>query len=299
MHFQSIKALVTKVNPQLIHFHTSPRELILQKFLNLNIPALFTDHLLRIGKNDLGFVKSNLLSLIFRKLYKGFHIIAVSEEIKKTLYQRNIVSKSWPIHTILNGVDVDFFHKTENSDKPEGLAAAYVSRIAEIKGHEVLIRAWANLKEISDKKLWIVGPDGLNGKIQKLAQNLDCAESIQFTGAMFDPRQILQKVNLGIFPSFKEGLPLSLLEKMAMQLPVIVAEIPELTSIITENKNGLVFKAGNSADLADKIRYLYKNAEIAKNLGREARETVVSDYNFSNNLIKLDAVYSRLLNKIK
>ncbi|PBQ32566.1 hypothetical protein CNR22_12555 [Sphingobacteriaceae bacterium] len=295
-HFQSINELITKINPKLIHFHTSPRELILRNFLDLKVPCLFTDHLLRIGKKDLGIIKSTVLSVVFRKLYKGFHIIAVSEEIKKSLYQRSIISKKTPIHTILNGVNVDFFQRKENTTKPEGLVVVYISRIEEIKGHETLVKSWASLSDITDKKLYIAGPDGLNGKIQKLARQLDCMEDIEFTGAISDPRILLQKANLAVFPSHKEGLPLSLLEKMAMALPVIVSDIPELTSIITDAKNGLVFKKSNSSDLADKIRYLVTNPAISNALGQEARKTVVSEYNFSESLKKLESVYNKILN---
>ena len=252
-----------------------------------------------MGKHDLGILKTTLLALIFRKLYRGFHIITVSEEIKKTLYKKGIIKRSNPIYVISNGVNIDFFHKTENSDKPEGLVAVYISRIEKIKGHEVLIRAWAQLKDISHKKLIIAGPDGLNGKMLKLAQDLDCADSIKFVGAISDPRQLLQNVNLGIFPSLKEGLPLALLEKMSMSLPVIVSDIPELTSIISDEKNGFIFKSGDSSDLAEKIRKLYKNPALALNVGKKARASVVSHYNFSDSLKKLEAVYSKLLNQKK
>lgn len=288
--------VIDEIKPDIIHFHTSPRELLIKRFFKVNAKYVYTDHLLRINKNDYGVVKSKILSIIFRRLYSGYYVIAVSKEIEKSLYKNKIINTNKKITTILNGVNVDLFNIVDSHIDFDKLNAIYVSRIETIKGHEDLIKAWALLPDINNKHLYLVGPDGLNGKIQALTKELNCEDSVTFTGPFSNPRDLLAKSNIAIFPSYKEGLPLALLEKMAMGLPIIVSNIDELTSIITNEKNGIVFKLGDVVDLSEKIRFVYFNKFLAEVIGKNARKTVELNYNFKDNISKLEIFYDTILN---
>lgn len=284
------------IKPDIIHFHTSPRELILKKYFNYKALYVFTDHTLRINKNEYGLIKSKLLSLIFRKLYANYVIITVSEEIKKSLYSNKIISPLLPITVVSNGVNVkNYTHKIANENKSSDLIVVYVSRIAHAKGHSDLITAWASLKDITKKTLYIVGADDLEGNIHQMAVSLNCSNSIIFTGAVSNPELYLEKAKIAVFPSYKEGLPMALLEKMAAKLPVIVSNIPELTSIISNKKNGIIFELGNTNDLAQKIRFLYENPLIAEQLGEQAKITVEKKFNILNSIRVLNNFYETSL----
>lgn len=289
--------LINSINPDIIHFHTSPRELILRKHINFKSHYVFTDHTLRIFKYEYGILKSKILSLLFKKLYSGFHILTVSDEIKKNLYLNGIVSPKKPIIVVKNGIDLKQFCPDENERdfEAKGLVAVYVSRITHAKGHSDLIKAWALLKDIAEKKLYIVGPDELNGEMQKLSIELNCEDSIVFTGSVFNPKFFLREAQMAFFPSYKEGLPLALLEKMAVSLPVIVSDIPELKAIIIHNENGLTFELGNINDLAAKIRYLYLNPIIRRKIGSEAKVTIEKQFNNSASHLLLNNFYERIL----
>jgi glycosyltransferase involved in cell wall biosynthesis len=292
---EALSAQARSLQPQIIHFHTSPRELLLRKFLGIPARYVFTDHTLRIGGPSPAGLSRTLLSLLFRRFYKGFSVITVSEEIRNSLYRYRIVPPSQNVLVLLNSIDPSHFVPSRHSDTPAGLRAVYVSRIDHNKGHADLLKAWSLLGDIPDKHLFIVGPDALSGQMQALADQLGCRDSVSFTGAVSDPREILEKSNLALFPSYKEGLPLSLLEKMAMCLPVIVSDIPELSAVIRDQENGLVFRTGDAADLAARIRHLYRHPELAAALGRQARQTVETRYNSSEVIRTLDTFYSSVL----
>lgn len=292
-----LRSEIRNFNPRIIHFHTGPRELHLKKFFNHKAAYVFTDHTLRVSKQDIGTFRAWILSRIFRKLYSGFHVISVSQQIQINLIEFSIPDASRKIIFLPNSLDAERFERKSGLNFSDGLKAVYLSRIEDNKGHADLIRAWSQLKDIADKKLFIVGPDHLHGAMQKLAIDLNCFESIEFTGSVADPKVILEVCNLGIFPSWKEGLPISLLEKMAMELPVIISDIPELTNIITADQNGMIFKRGNASDLAAKIRHLYKHFEKARELGRFARKTVLKDYNAERSRETLDLFYQLLVDE--
>lgn len=291
---ESLISLINFVEPEILHFHTSPRELIIKKFLNTHAKYVFTDHTLRIPDNKYGVIKTKLLALIFRKLYLGYNIISVSEEIKNSLLNNKIIKSPKNILLILNGINFNDYNQVtqNNSDK---LIVVYVSRIDNNKGHIDLIKAWSLLGDLNDKLLYIVGPDSLNGFVQSFAKKLGCMDSVVFTGSVTNPKDFISKANVGVYPSYNEGLPLALLEKMAMGLPVIVSDIKELTSIITDTENGLVFKLSNFQELSQKIRYLHLNRSIGTLMAKNAIKTVELKYNSIKSSTVIDQYYSAIL----
>lgn len=293
--------IIHLIKPDIIHFHTSPRELVLKKFLNYTALYIFTDHTLRINQIEYGILKSKVLSLLFRKLYSGFLIIAVSDEIKRSLYLNKIIHPLLPIKVVNNGVNPENYkYRDVNKNKSSDFIVVYVSRIAHAKGHADLITAWASLKDIKNKKLYLIGADDLNGKMHQMAITLNCSNHIIFTGPVSKPELFLEKAKIAVFPSYKEGLPLALLEKMSAKLPVIVSSIPELMTIISHKKNGLIFELGNTIDLAQKIRFLYQNQILAEELGEQARATVEEKFNIHNSMKILNNFYEKsLVEKIK
>ncbi|HRG38056.1 MAG TPA: glycosyltransferase [Bacteroidia bacterium] len=289
----TLKPVVDYLNtlkPQIVHFHTSPRELMIGTFLKYKVKKIFTDHTLRILPDQYGKIKTWLLILFFKRLYKHYDIITVSHQIKQNLIDLAIIHPKRKIIVVQNSIDTTFF------DNPspfvvEQLAVIYVSRIAEWKGHKDLIMAWSLLKAIPNKKLMIVGPDSLQGEMQRYASELNCSDSIEFTGTVSNSKEWLLKANIAVFPSYKEGLPLSLLEKMSMQLPVIVYDIEELASIIKDNQTGILCKTGDFHALAEKISQLYKNTELRKELGRNARSYVIQYHQAKNNQKEIEKFY--------
>lgn len=293
---EALVSLMSKIKPEIVHFHTSPRELVINKFFNIKTKYIFTDHTLRITKDKYGFIKTKLLALVFKKLYSGYNIISVSEEIKNSLLNNKIIDSSNNCLLLLNGVNLNEYNQVI-PNKIDKLVVVYVSRIDNNKGHIDLIKAWALLRDLKEKLLYIVGPDSLSGLVQSFAEDLGCKDSVIFTGSVTNPKDFILKANVAVYPSYNEGLPLALLEKMAMGVPVIVSDIKELTAIITDKENGLVYELSNHEELSEKIRFLHFNQSIAKLLANNARKLVELKYNSVKNAAILDNYYSDILNK--
>jgi glycosyltransferase involved in cell wall biosynthesis len=292
--YQQIKPIVDHIDslkPQIVHFHTSPRELIIGNYLKYPVKKVFTDHTLRILPNQYGKIKTWLLITFFRRLYAKYNVIAVSAQIGKNLLELKIVHPKRKIIVVPNSIDTTFFDKS-SAPSDEKLAVIYVSRISESKGHKDLIKAWSLLETIPDKKLMIVGPDSLNGEIQRLAIESNCRDTIEFTGPVSNSKEWLLKANIAVFPSYKEGLPLSLLEKMSMQLPVIVYDIEELAAIIRDRQTGILCKTGDVIALSRHMLNLYKNKELREELGKNARAYVVQHHHSKNIQKEIEKFYS-------
>lgn len=294
----AIRHLINTIQPHIIHFHTNPRELIIKKFLQVNAIFVFTDHTLRLEQNRYSRFSRFVLAKIYQRLYKTFHVITISKTIQASLKRYQIPDLRKQCLQILNGVDTEQFAPVETQSTSLNLSVIYVSRLDEAKGHDDLLRAWASLTDIPNKHLYLVGTGAQHLQLQALADTLAIRSSVTFVGAVNAPIAWLKRANVGVFPSYKEGLPLALLEKMAMRLPVIVSNIPELTDIISHQQNGLVFELGNSKALANCLRSVYNHPEMANSLGINARTTVVEKYNAKLNHKKLAMVYKSLVNPL-
>ena len=83
-----------------------------------------------------------------------------------------------------------------------------------------------------------------------------------------------------VVPSLSEGLPRVILEAQALAKPVIASKVGGIPELITDGRNGFLFKVGDSNELAEKLRTLLNNKELAIEMGRRGRDLVGE--NFSN-----------------
>lgn len=288
--------LLYKLKPDILHFHTSPRELEIGRIFikkHFETKLLFTDHLMRLKTEEFSVFKQSVLKKCYKNLYRHYNIISVAALIQKSMNALGIYDKGKKNIVIANGVTL----RSENNfvKNIQTNSVIYISRISTVKGHDTLLKAWALLKDISDKNLYLIGPDELGGKIQELSKALNCHQTIHFIGSSNETAKYIRESDIGVFPSEQEGLPLSLLEKMGAGLPVIVSDIPELTAIIKHNYNGLIFKSGDAADLAANIAKLMGDNALRKRLGSNAREFILQNYNAEQNCSKLVTFYEKNL----
>ncbi len=274
-----IEAIIS-LKPDILHFHTLPRELMIGKLLQskINSPMIYTDHVLRFNENELNSLRRNVLAGIFRIFYSGYHVIPVSKSVQKFLTKYRLVSSAKQNRLIENRLKIK---SALNIDYSDVKCIVYVARISKTKGHKELIDAWAKVKNRGEIKLYFIGPDESGGQMEKYSQQILGDNSIEFLGARSDVFELLKDADLAVFPSNKEGLPLALIEKMAMGLPIIVSDIDELTDLIENNQNGLVYPLGNTDQLASEISLLIQDRNLREKLGRNARQSYLQRFNGS------------------
>jgi glycosyltransferase involved in cell wall biosynthesis len=287
---------INLINPDIVHFHCNTIELYLGRSMSTKYKdrLLFTDHSVRLNSSEYSPRAIIALTFLYRYLLKPFNIIAVSQVVKDCIDRFKLKGRNRTVFLINNSVNADFFISYPE-DKIE-LRVVYVSRINAHKGHKELIDAWSMIEYKGRKKLIIVGPDELNGSLMEQVSQLKIDESVEFLGPVSNIKEILQTSSIAVFPSHKEGLPIALLEKMSMALPVVVSDIPELTNVIANNKNGLVFKKGDPSDLARKIDTLLFDKELRMKLGNAARESVVECFSKKNEIEEVSRIYELTLN---
>ena len=102
-------------------------------------------------------------------------------------------------------------------------------------------------------------------------------------------------MDLVVLPSYREGLPKSLIEAAACGLPLVTTDVPGCREVVTNEVNGLVVPARESNSLAAAIARLADDPQLARRLGRAARETAQQQFDVSIIVAQTLAVYDELL----
>lgn len=289
---------IVKANPDIVHFHTLPRFLKIGVIIKrkINCQLVFTDHLIRIRKHELPWHKTLGMAISLGNLYRKYNLIVVSQSVENVAKNYKFINPKNKFVRIDNSVELHKFKRGLVSVKPESdpTIFIYIARISAVKGHKDLVSAWTLINSQINRELWFVGPDDMNGEIHRLAENVN-DKRIVFFGDRKDIKELLEKADIGVFPSYKEGMPLALLEMMAMKLPIIISNIDELTSVITDNKNGLVYPVGDYEQLAKKMESLLEASKLRSKLGDSARKTIDELYSSVGKIKKLEDFYSSLI----
>jgi glycosyltransferase involved in cell wall biosynthesis len=154
-----------------------------------------------------------------------------------------------PIVVIPNGLVLEEFARTPAPGSPPEVPGEpqvektkrrvlFLGRVHPKKGLDLLLPAWARLSRFhKDWELVVAGPDeqGYLAKVKTLAASLSIDREARFTGAITGPAKaaLLRSADLFVLPSYSEGFPMSLLEAMACQTPVLATRecnFPEISS---------------------------------------------------------------------
>lgn len=169
----------------------------------------------------------------------------------------------------------------------------YVGRLSEEKGISVLLEAVAKWRFTGKLKIAGIGPE--EPKLRSLVVQLGIAEKVDFLGQL-EKNELFQLIDgalANVIPSvWYENMPFSMLETMGRGKTVIASRIGGMPEMIKHRENGLLFKAGDSDELASLSSGL--TTEMSETLGRSARATV-ADLDWSHHWSDLKKIYEEVL----
>lgn len=175
-------------------------------------------------------------------------------------------------------------------------------RMVAAKGHRILLEALAQLDAMGvDFSCTLIGDGPERRALEALCQRLGIANRMRFLGSMPHTETLAEVARADVFvlASFAEGLPVALMEAMALAVPCISTTIAAIPELIHNGENGLLVPPANPEALSAALRLLAKDAELRRLLGQKARSTVESSYNLATNLDSLAGMWSRRLPGIR
>lgn len=227
----------------------------------------------------------------------------VSRDIADDVRVRRIVAAD-RIEVLANGIDIARF-------RPDGSAAAQrsalgipaaapvvgtVGRLDEVKCQDVLLRAFARLRQrVPDAHLLIVGDGPLRNDLRRLADSLELGGGVHFAGFQAQPERFLQVMNLFALASRSEGLPLAILEAWAAGVPVVASQVGGVPELIEQGRTGLLVPAGDVAALLESLMRLIENPQLASALSAAGQQRVEESFSLHRMAVAYHQRYCALL----
>jgi len=172
-----------------------------------------------------------------------------------------------------------------------------IGRLSEQKGQLLLLEAFARVaSDDPERKLVLVGDGAMRGEIERLRNELGLASQVVITGwqSEAEVREHLRACRALVLSSFAEGLPVVLMEALAMGRPVIATRIMGIPELVRHAENGWLVTPGNVEELAEAIRAAYETgADELTQMGARGRERTRGRHSSATEAAKLDALFQR------
>jgi glycosyltransferase involved in cell wall biosynthesis len=161
------------------------------------------------------------------------------------------------------------------------LQLLFVGAYGRRKGIYELVEALGRLRQGGhDVRLRIVGPPEFPDEVDRLAEAIRTAglqDAVTLTGPLPAPEVAaeLRAADVFCLPSYREGLPMAILEAMAVGLPVVVTPVGGIPDVVRDGESGFVVPPGDAQSLADAVGALAVDPELRRRLGARASAVVV------------------------
>jgi len=285
---------------ELVHAHNRPQDWQLVALCRLlGVPAIYTVH------------RSHELTARQRALYAACaRLTPVVVCVSRTVARHVETMEKVPlrkIRVIHNGIDLARFQRPSADERarvrrelgwaPDDFVWICVARLAEPKGHRFLVEAMARLRP-SRSRLALAGDGALAGAIAADVARLDLGDRVQLLGSRSDVAALLGAADGYACASLTEGHPLSLLEAMAMELPVIaprlsaVSEIASAGSLVLFGpEHGAVAPTHDPAELARAMSDVENDRDGHRRAAHGARERVGATFSLDAMLDAHERLY--------
>lgn len=170
-----------------------------------------------------------------------------------------------------NSLNPDFIKPRYEGERDKRIVA--VGRLDANKNHEMMIRAFASLRDrYREYTLTIYGEGELRAFLEALAKELGVSERVTLAGVIPDVAAQIGRAALFLLTSYSEGVSNALIEALALGLPVIATDVPSggTVELMADGESGLIIPAGDQRALEAAMDKLLGDPSYAERLGREA-----------------------------
>lgn len=298
---KQIKQLVSKNRYDIVHCHTPMAgvcaRLACRKFRKQGVRVIYTAHGFHFYRG--APIQNWLFYYPVEKLcsYLTDVLITINRE-DFALAQKKMKAKSVKYVPGV-GIDVkknpqpavDKLTKRQELGVPEdAVLLLSVGELNKNKNHETVIRAIADL----DVYYIIAGTGMLHQHLQDLIDTLGVSHRVKLLGYRSDVKELYDAADIFVFPSFREGLSVSLMEAMASGLPCVVSNIRGNVDLIHDGVNGFLCDPSDTSGFEACIDRIIKDKILAKNFSERSKE-IIQKYDVKSVIRALQEIYQNLL----
>lgn len=204
---------------------------------------------------------------------------------------------------IQNGVDFDRFDRRKDARAAirkelgideDAFCLSYIVRMTKQKDPLTMVQAVAIAAHQNPKiHAVFVGDGELREQAEHMAAQLDCASNISFVGFRSDIPEVLSATDAYVLPSLWEGLPIGVIEAMAMAKAIVASNIEANAEVIEHGVTGLLVPVSDPKALAAEMVQLSGDAKLVQELGEHAYEKAFDQLQLDDMTLRVEDVYRR------
>jgi glycosyltransferase involved in cell wall biosynthesis len=231
------------------------------------------------------------------------HVMMVSDSMRGTVERFGVDRDK--LTWVKNAIDSRFFRKGQVESGyfrdrlkiPTGAkVVGAVGRLNAEKDYPNLIgAAKILLAERRDLYFTIAGGGPLEERLRCQVASMGLADRVLFLGHFNDVRQVYDLMDVYALSSTREGLPNTILEAMAMEVPIVATDVDGVGEAVVDGREALLVPPRNSGLLADRIRSLLDDPALASQLCRAAREKVEREFSFASRMRHVESIYRKVM----
>ena len=321
MTYIKIKKIIKDFKPDIVHTHASKAGFIGRYAAHrLKVPIIVHTFHGHIFQSYFNKYKTTFFKKLERKVAKySDAIIAISEIQKKELCDIHKIAPAQKFRVIPIGFDLDKFQ--ENYDikrqyfrnkyniSDDKIAISIVGRLVPVKNHDLFIRAIANVKERTNKKICaiIVGDGELRNNLIKLINELHLTYSspektldeadIIFTSWIKEADFVFAGSDITALTSFNEGTPVSLIEAQAANTPIVSTNVGGIEDIVINGKTALLAENNNLEDFSEKLFQLIENNHLRNEMSNMGWNFVKDKFHYKRLMKDMKELYENLMDE--
>ncbi|HDR8099918.1 glycosyltransferase family 4 protein [Bacillus paranthracis] len=208
------------------------------------------------------------------------------------------------------GIDIERFIPVTEAEKrelkqqlgynPQDFFMFYAAEFNKNKNQSFLIRVVAQLKsKMPRAKLLLAGEGPLVEECKKLATQLGVSSMVHFLGYRNDIASLLQMCDLAVASSYREGLPVNIMEAMACGLPVVATDNRGHRELIIHNTNGWIIERDDIKTMSERIHFISKNTKLQAQFGQCGRTIIASKYSVNEVLKEKREIYTPYMDEME
>jgi glycosyltransferase involved in cell wall biosynthesis len=286
---QRLSEIYREINPDLIlHYTIKPVLYGSMAAEKLGIP--FINNITGLGT---AFIKSNWITWLVKRLYRlsqknANHVFFQNDDDREFFSREKLIPEGVPQEVIPGtGIDTDHFQISPYPEK-NPVIFLLIARMLWDKGVGEFVEAARQIKSaFSDVRFQLLGFLGVSNRTAISHQQIQVWEVqgiIEYLGETDDVRPFIVDADCIVLPSYREGLPRTLLEAGSMGRPIIATDVTGCRDVVEHGVNGYLCRARDANDLAEKMKdMIILSTNERQQMGLKGREKM--EQNFDEKIV--------------
>lgn len=223
--------------------------------------------------------------------------VACASHFMRAQAMRMVGPDHWPkMHVVRCGIDLEALPATQAKTRRDVPQLVAVGRLSPEKGYFGLLDVLARLQADGVAfRLTIVGDGPMSGAIRARTTGLALDGRVDFAGALPEAATLacIAASDVIVLPSLMEGLPVVLIEALALRTPALASRVAGIPELIEDGKSGLLFSPSDWDDLERKLRQMLSCSADWLQMGEAGRAAVETEFRADQAALRLQSLFSK------